>query len=109
MKRRAFFRRHPLLGLVLVALLLLLGWSWQHRVALQAFPDILGAYTAKEYCSCRYVMQQPADYCRAYVRQYLPISGFSDEPHSRRVTASALGRTHSALWLGPREGCRLAP
>ena len=54
-------------------------------------------------------MQQPADYCRAYVRQYLPINGFSDEPQSRRVTASALGRTHSALWLGPREGCRLAP
>ena len=81
----------------------------KYNTTIRTFPDIIGAYTAKEYCSCRYVMQQPADYCRAYVRQYLPINGFSDEPQSRGVTASALGRTHSALWLGPREGCRLAP
>ncbi|WP_060842674.1 hypothetical protein [Pseudomonas sp. St29] len=109
MRRRTWVRRHPLLGLLLLALLLLLGWGWQQRVALQAFPDILGAYTAKEYCSCRYVMQQPGEDCRAYVRQYLPISGFNDEPQARRVTASALGRTHGASWLGPREGCRLDP
>lgn len=109
MMRRPFIRRRPLLSLLLVALVLLLGWGWQQRLALQAFPDILGAYTAKEYCSCRYVMQQPADSCRGYVRQYLPISDFVDDPQSRRVTASALGRTHSALWLGPREGCRLEP
>lgn len=109
MKRRAFVRRRPWLSLLLLGLILLLGWTWQQRVALQAFPDILGAYTAKEYCSCRYVMQQPADYCRSYVHQYLPISGFADEVQSLRATASALGRTHSAIWLGPREGCRLAP
>ncbi|WP_047284254.1 MULTISPECIES: hypothetical protein [Pseudomonas] len=109
MKPWPLIRRRPLLSLLVLGLLLLLGWGWQQRVALQAFPDILGAYTAKEYCSCRYVMQQPADYCRAYVRQYLPTSAFLDEPQPRRVTASALGRTHSAIWRSAREGCRLDP
>ena len=109
MIRRAFVLRHPMLCLLLAGLLALLVWAWQQREALQAFPDILGAYTAKEYCSCRYVMQQPADYCRGYVRQYLPISSLVDEPALRRVSASALGRTHSAAWQGAREGCRLDP
>ncbi|MGC5702845.1 amidase [Pseudomonas sp. NFXW11] len=109
MKPLAFIRRRPLLSLLWLGLALLLGWAWQQRVALQAFPDILGAYSAKEYCSCRYVMQHPADYCRGYVRQYLPLSSLLDDARARRVTASALGRTHSALWLGPREGCRLDP
>lgn len=109
MKPWALVRRRPLFSVLLLGLLVLLGWIWQQRVALQAFPDILGAYTAKEYCSCRYVMQQPADYCRAYVRQYLPTSGLLDDTQSRRVTASALGRTHHAVWLSAREGCRLDP
>ncbi|QIH06694.1 amidase [Pseudomonas sp. BIOMIG1BAC] len=109
MSRPSLVLRHPWLCLLLLGLLALAAWAWQQRVALQAFPDILGAYTAKEYCSCRYVMGNPADYCRAYVRQYLPISDFNDDSQARRVTASALGRTHGASWLGPREGCRLDP
>ena len=45
---------------MLLILALLIGLGWQNRTHLQAFPDILGAYSAKEYCACRYVMQQPA-------------------------------------------------
>ena len=33
--------------------------AWQNRIHLAAFPAIIGAYTAKEYCSCRYVMGTP--------------------------------------------------
>jgi len=102
-------RRRPLLSLLLVLIVLVLGWGWQQRVALSAFPDILSAYTAKEYCSCRYVAGQSAAYCQGYVKQYLPISGFVDEPEHKRVTASGLGRSHIARWLGVREGCRLLP
>lgn len=76
MSRRGFVRRRPFSSLLLVLVVALLGWGWQERVALQAFPDIIGAYTAKEYCSCRYVMNNPAEYCQAYVKQYLPTSGF---------------------------------
>ena len=102
-------RRRPVSSLLLLLLAALLAWVWHERLALRAFPDILGAYSAKEYCSCRYVMQNPADYCLGYVRQYLPLSQFVDEPEHRRVTASGLGRSHSAAWIGEREGCRLAP
>lgn len=106
---RSWVRRRPVSSLLLLLLAVLLAWVWHERLALRAFPDILGAYSAKEYCSCRYVMQNPADHCLGYVRQYLPLSQFVDEPEHRRVTARGLGRSHSAAWIGEREGCRLAP
>ncbi|NBA94698.1 amidase [Pseudomonas sp. R5(2019)] len=94
---------------LLMALLALIVWGWRERVALQAFPGILSAYSAKEYCSCRYVMQMPGDYCAGYVKQYLPLSALRDDPALRRVTASGLGRSNSAIWVGERQGCRLLP
>ncbi|SDV02372.1 amidase [Pseudomonas mucidolens] len=100
-------RRRPLSSVLLLLLLVLLGWIWHERLNLHAFPDIIGAYTAKEYCSCRYVQGLPADYCQGYVKQYVPTSAFADNPQKRVVTASGLGRTHSAQWLGERQGCRL--
>lgn len=105
----AMIRRHPLLFLFVLGLLAALAWAWQNRIHLAAFPAIIGAYTAKEYCSCRYVMGNSADYCRAYTQQYVPISGFFDDEARRRVTARGLGSTQTAAWLGPREGCRLMP
>ncbi|ACO79916.1 hypothetical protein AvCA_37720 [Azotobacter vinelandii CA] len=98
-------RRHALL--LGSAVLLAVAVVWPNRAHLAAFPDIIGAYSAKEYCSCRYVSGNPADYCQVYIRQYIPIDLLHDEPASRTVTARGLGRTHSAAWLGPREGCRL--
>ncbi|MGH8352462.1 MAG: amidase [Pseudomonas sp.] len=102
-------RRHPFVSLLLLVLIALLLLGWQNRVQLAAFPDIIGAYTAKEYCSCRYVSGNSAPYCRAYIQQYVPIGGFLDDAAHKRVTARGLGRTHSAAWLSPREGCRLLP
>ncbi|GAB3462992.1 amidase [Azotobacter salinestris] len=87
--------------------LLVVAVGWPNRAHLAAFPDIIGAYSAKEYCSCRYVSGNPADYCQVYIQQYIPIDLLHDEPATRTVTARGLGRTHSASWLGPREGCRL--
>jgi len=100
-------RRRPLGALLALVVVLLAVLAWQNRAHLQAFPRIIGAYTAKEYCSCRYVMGHPAAYCAAYVEQYLPLSGFLDDPLKRRVTARGLGSSQSAQWLGPRQGCRL--
>lgn len=102
-------RRRPFISLLLLIVLLLAALAWQNRTHLQAFPSIIGAYSAKEYCSCRYVVNNPADYCEAYVAQYVPLSGFFDDAAHKRVTARGLGRTHTAQWLGPREGCQLLP
>ncbi|MET0846264.1 MAG: amidase [Pseudomonas sp.] len=106
---RSFVRRRPFSTLLLVLLVALLGWVWQERAALWAFPDIISAYTAKEYCSCRYVMGNQAEYCHRYVKQWLPISSFTEDAASRRVTVSGMGRSNSAQWIGERQGCRLQP
>ena len=106
----AFIRRRPFSSLLLLMLLLaLLGWIWHERVALWAFPDIISAYTAKEYCSCRYVMNNHAGYCRVYVKQWQPTRGFADDAASKRITVSGLGRSNSAEWIGEHQGCRLNP
>lgn len=105
----SFVRRRPFGTLTLVLLIALLGWIWQERTALWAFPDIISAYTAKEYCSCRYVMNNPADDCHSYVKQWLPTSAFTDDAASKRVTVSGMGRSNSAGWIGERQGCRLDP
>ncbi|WP_152225904.1 amidase [Pseudomonas sp. SCB32] len=102
-------RRHPVITALVLLLLMLAATAWQNRVHLAAFPGIIGAYTAKEYCSCRYVMGNSADYCRAYTQQYVPISAFRDDEAHKRVTARGLGSTQTATWLGAREGCRLMP
>lgn len=106
--RRSFVRRRPFSSLLLVLLLMLVALAWQHRVALQAFPSIISAYTAKEYCSCRYVMLGSDDYCRGYIKQYVP-STLQDDPVNKRVTASGLGRSSVAAWQSDRQGCRLQP
>ncbi|MBI6898168.1 amidase [Pseudomonas putida] len=94
---------------LLVLLLALLGWAWYERQALMDFPGILSAYSAKEYCSCRFVMGFDQAYCRAYVKQYLPLSLLEEDAALRKVTAEGLGRRNQAAWQGVREGCRLLP
>lgn len=84
-------RRSVLLALLSVLFVALFSWVWLERVALRAFPDIISAYTAKEYCSCRYVMEQPADYCHGYVKQSVPVSDFLETPEAKRITARHCG------------------
>ena len=95
--------------LLLLVLLGLLFWAWQERQALADFPGILSAYSAKEYCSCRFVMGFEQAYCQGYVKQWLPLSLLEENSQQRLVTAEGLGRRNQAAWLGPREGCRLLP
>ncbi|MNP81539.1 hypothetical protein D3C76_1799260 [compost metagenome] len=73
------------------------------------FPGILSAYSAKEYCSCRYVMGFDSQYCQGYVQQYLPLSRLDEDLQQRLISAAGLGVENRAQWLGPREGCRLLP
>lgn len=95
--------------LLLVVLVVLLAWAWYERQALADFPAILSAYSAKEYCSCRFVMGFDQPYCRAYVKQYLPLSSLEEDSPRRLVTAQGLGRRNQAQWQGAGEGCRLLP
>ncbi|MCD5987409.1 amidase [Pseudomonas phytophila] len=103
-----FIRRRPFSSLLLLILIVIGVLVWQNRVALAAFPSIISAYTAKEYCSCRYVMLNSAEYCRGYVKQYVP-SSLLDDAANKRVTAEGLGLSNVATWQGERQGCRLLP
>ncbi len=104
--RSHFLRRGPFSSMVMLLLLAAVVWGW--RVQLQVFPSIISAYTAKEYCSCRYVMNGPVDYCKRYVEQWLP-STLTESLADKRITATGLGRQSSAQWQGQRQGCRLLP
>ncbi|MCD5969839.1 amidase [Pseudomonas quasicaspiana] len=105
---KGFICRRPFSSLLLIMLVVIGVLVWQNRVALAAFPGIISAYTAKEYCSCRYVMLNSAEYCRGYVKQYVP-SSLLDDAANKRVTAEGLGRSNVATWQGERQGCRLLP
>jgi len=95
---------------LLLLLLLLVGvWSWHERQALADFPGILSAYSAKEYCSCRFVMEFDVPYCQAYVGQYLPLSRLEENTQNRQVTAVGFGIERRARWQGAHEGCGLLP
>ncbi|GAO95618.1 hypothetical protein PSA5_22895 [Pseudomonas syringae pv. actinidiae] len=100
--RRLFILRRPFSSLLLLIVAALAALAWQYRVNLQAFPTIISAYTAKEYCSCRYVMNNPEAYCRSYAKQYVP-STLTDDAAQKKVVASGLGRTSSASWQGERQ------
>jgi hypothetical protein len=100
-------RRRPILSVCLALLAGLVLLAWSNRVHLAAFPDIIGAYSAKEYCSCRYVTGNPAEYCAGYVKQYLPLSDLRDDAERKRVTARGLGSSQTAAWLDQRQGCQL--
>ncbi|WP_447592920.1 amidase [Aquipseudomonas campi] len=102
-------KRHPFLSVLCLLVLAIAVWGWNNREHLAAFPGIVGAYSAKEYCSCRYVVGNPADYCAGYVKQYLPLSDFLDDSAHKRVTARGLGSSQTAAWLGQRAGCQLQP
>lgn len=106
--KKRFIRRRPFSTAAILMVVFLLAVVWIWRVPLQAFPSIISAYTAKEYCSCRYVMNNPADYCRDYVKQWLP-STLTESLPDKRITATGMGRESSAQWQGQRQGCRLLP
>jgi hypothetical protein len=94
---------------LLLVIVALLGWAWLERQALADFPGILSAYSAKEYCSCRFVMGFDEAYCRGYVKQWLPLSRLEEDGPQRRVTAEGLGQRNQAAWQGVQGGCRLLP
>jgi hypothetical protein len=104
----SFIRRRPFGSFAILVLLCLCAVIWVWRVQLFAFPSIISAYTAKEYCSCRYVMNNPADDCQRYVKQWLP-STLSESLSDKRITATGMGRQSTAQWQGQRQGCRLLP
>ena len=96
-------------GLILLVVLAAGAWAIANREELSVFQGAISNYTAKEYCSCRFVMGYSEGYCRGYSEQFIPISALREDTARKRVTARGTGRVQTAAWLNPREGCRILP
>jgi hypothetical protein len=93
-----------LLALSGVLLAIWIGANWRH---FSAFPSILPAFYAKEFCSCRYVMKRSVEDCRNFARQWIKEDDFQLDETNRRVSVTGMGRTESARFTEERYGCVL--
>lgn len=96
----------------LKAILLLLGISISIFIAvnwksLKFFPWVLPSYYAKEFCTCRYVLENDNEFCHQLVRQYIPIQTIIIDDSRRHVEVKALWHYRGAQWISPTEGCQL--
>ena len=77
--------------LVCGALLLLLACdSGKSRLYQNNDLQLATAYTAKELCSCLFVMEMPLDYCRAWTRASPAVTKFSVDTEQKTVETTAL-------------------
>jgi hypothetical protein len=69
---------------------------------------LLASYTAKESCSCLYVMEMGEDYCRAFTKASPAVASWSVDRGARTVRASALVLWRaSARFVSDEIGCVL--
>ena len=66
-------------------------------------------YTAKETCSCLYVLQQPEEFCRAWTHYDPPVATWTTDTKTKTVDSALLyvfikARAH---YVNDREGCIL--
>jgi hypothetical protein len=89
----------------LVILFLLLSWVGLNFEHVSAFPGIISAFYAKEYCSCYFVVGRDEKTCENYARQYVPISDFKLDKDSKKIIVSGLGITTVSRYVDQRNGC----
>jgi hypothetical protein len=70
--------------------------------------DLVSAYTAKEACSCIFVIEQSDEFCRAWTRANPAVAGFTVDRAAKTVTSSALLFWGArARFVGEKFGCVL--
>jgi hypothetical protein len=70
--------------------------------------ELLVVHTAKDACTCRYVMQRDHDQCVNFVRAAPDVASFTEDDATREVTARVLGAwTARARFVDDRFGCEL--
>lgn len=68
--------------------------------------QLITGYTAKETCSCLFVMEQDEAFCRAWTRASPQVATWKADPEKKTVEAAA-GFLWSARarFVSAREGC----
>ena len=70
--------------------------------------ELAAAYTAKEVCSCLFVIEQTEDYCRRWTRASPDIASFRVDRKAKVVESSALLFWGArARFVSERFGCLL--
>ena len=77
-------------ALVALGGLAMLGCGGTTRLYRNNDLQLATAYTAKELCSCRFVMQMPLAYCRAFTRASPAVTKFIVDEDARTVETTAL-------------------
>lgn len=67
---------------------------------------LFGAYKAKEYCSCFYVMKQTAEYCKEFVKNKA-VPGFLAPLRHNEKQKEVGVNSHTARFISEQYGCKL--
>jgi hypothetical protein len=69
---------------------------------------LVTSYTAKDTCSCLFVMGQTEDYCRAWTAASPAVTNWSADMNKKTVEATAIyfwgAKAH---WVNDQQGCIL--
>lgn len=98
-----------LVVLIVLGALFALAWQFVLRDAV-AEAEIATAYTAKNYCSCRFVGNRPADICRdSFIEDVSSVSFHEGgEPGAETIDATVMwGLVSSTARHRPGFGCAL--
>ena len=96
-----------LITVFLLILVFTLTWVVANRKHVFSFSSIISSYYAKEYCSCRFVVQREPQECHNNVRSWLGTSSFAEDENQKIITVSGLVKTNQARYIRQRHGCRL--
>jgi len=68
--------------------------------------ELVTAYTAKDFCSCMFVMERDEGYCRAWTKANPQVARIEVDTQHKLVRTSALYLwSGAARWKNEREGC----
>ena len=70
-------------------------------------PELLAHNTAKEVCSCLFVVGQTDEFCDQFIHFNPPIASYSVDKEKKTVSARSLTYTATAKWVSARAGCQL--
>ena len=72
--------------------------------------ELVVAYTAKDACTCLFVMERDEAFCRAFVKASPAVAHLTIDPEQKAVETSAvLLWSARARYVDARNGCVLEP
>jgi hypothetical protein len=72
--------------------------------------QLVTAYTAKDACTCLFVMEREEEFCRAFVKASPPVARLTIDTEQKAVESSALLLWGArARYVDAHDGCVLEP